>query len=100
MITADFEPYTIGPDGERMTAADLPDRNTRRWVPRRKARVVAAVEGGLITREAALARYGITGEEFDSWKAAMSRFGMRGLCVTKYVRGDGRADGRGHGRGF
>ena len=87
MITAGSEPFTIGPDGERMTAADLPGNDTRRWVPRRKARVVAAVEGGLISREAALARYGITGEEFDSWKAAMSRFGMRGLCVTKHGRG-------------
>jgi hypothetical protein len=81
------EPFTIGPDGERMTAADMPDSTTRRWVPRRKARVVAAVEGGLISREAALARYGITSEEFDSWKAAMSRFGLRGLCVTKHRRG-------------
>jgi Protein of unknown function (DUF1153) len=99
MIEADSEPYTIGPDGERMTAADLPDRNTHRWVPRRKARVVAAVEGGLISREAALARYGITGEEFDSWKAAMSRFGMRGLCVTKHGRGHGRGHGRAPERG-
>ncbi len=89
MYMVDSEPFTIGPDGERMTTADLPDSATRRWVPRRKARVVAAVEGGLISREAALARYGITGEEFDSWKAAMSRFGMRGLCVTKHGRGGG-----------
>jgi Protein of unknown function (DUF1153) len=95
MLRADSEPFTIGPDGERMTAADLPDRDTRRWVPRRKARVVAAVEGGLISREAALARYGITGEEYDSWKAAMTRFGMRGLCVTKHGRGYGPAHGRG-----
>lgn len=87
MYRSESEPYTIGPDGERMTAADLPDRETRRWVPRRKARVVAAVEGGLISKEAALARYAITAEEFDSWKAAMSRFGMRGLCVTKHGRG-------------
>lgn len=86
MYSSDSEPYTIGPDGERMTAADLPEQETRRWVPRRKARVVAAVEGGLISRDAALARYGITAEEFESWKAAMSRFGMRGLCVTKHGR--------------
>jgi Protein of unknown function (DUF1153) len=94
MYRTDSEPFTIGPDGERMTAADLPDSDTQRWVPRRKARVVAAVDGGLISREAALARYGITGEEFDSWKAAMSRSGMRGLCVTKH----GQAHGRGHAR--
>ena len=52
-------------------------------MPRRKARVVAAVEGGLITAEEAFARYAISEEEYECWKAAMSRFGMRGLCVTK-----------------
>ena len=66
-----------------MTVADLPAPNTRRWVPRRKARVVAAVEGGLISEEEAFERYDITAEEYDCWKAAMSKFGMRGLCVTK-----------------
>ena len=85
----DGEPFVVGPDGERMTRADLPSPNTRRWVPRRKARIVAAVEGGLISREWALERYRLTAEEFDSWKAAMSRFGMRGLCVTKLGRGRG-----------
>lgn len=75
--------YVIGPDGEKMTISDLPAPETRRWVPRRKARVVAAVEGGLITAEEAFERYDISEEEYECWKAAMSRFGMRGLCVTK-----------------
>ena len=79
----DTASFVIGPDGERMTVADLPAPNTRRWVPRRKARVVAAVEGGLISEEEAFERYDITAEEYDCWKAAMSKFGMRGLCVTK-----------------
>lgn len=79
----DTEPFVVGPDGERMTMADLPEPETRRWVPRRKARVVAAVEGGLISRECAFERYRLTEEEFNSWKAAMMRVGMRGLCVTK-----------------
>ena len=75
--------YVVGPDGEKMTLSDLPSPNTRRWVPRRKARVVAAVEGGLMTEDEAFSRYQITAEEYDTWKAALSRFGMRGLCVTK-----------------
>ena len=79
----DTASYVIGPDGEKMTIADLPAPDTRRWVPRRKARVVAAVEGGLITEQEALERYAISEEEYECWKAAMSRFGMRGLCVTK-----------------
>ncbi|MEM9063471.1 MAG: DUF1153 domain-containing protein [Pseudomonadota bacterium] len=79
----DTTSFVVGPDGERMTIADLPAPDTRRWVPRRKARVVAAVEGGLISEEDAFERYQISAEEYDTWKAAMSRFGMRGLCVTK-----------------
>ena len=82
----DTASYVIGPDGEKMTISDLPAPDTRRWVPRRKARVVAAVEGGLITPEEAFYRYSITEEEYECWKAAMSRFGMRGLCVTKINR--------------
>lgn len=75
--------YVVGPDGEKMTRSDLPAPDTRRWVPRRKARVVAAVEGGLISQEEALDRYDITVEEFDCWKAGISRFGLKGLCVTR-----------------
>jgi hypothetical protein len=75
--------YVIGPDGEKMTRADLPPPTIRRWVPRRKARVVAAVEGGLISREEAYSRYAISQEEFDDWKTGLSRHGLRGLCVTK-----------------
>lgn len=79
-------PFVIGPDGERMTKTDLPPVTTRRWVPRRKARVVAAVEGGLITREEASRLYDISDEEFDSWKSALSKLGMRGLRVTQIGR--------------
>ena len=86
MNTSDSVPYVIGPDGERMTIADLPVPETRRWVPRRKAKVVAAVEGGLISEEEAFKRYAITPEEYECWKSAMGKFGMRGLCVTQINR--------------
>lgn len=75
--------YVVGPDGEKMTRADLPPPAIRRWVPRRKARVVAAVEGGLISREEACSRYAISHEEFEDWKSGLSSYGLRGLCVTK-----------------
>ena len=39
--------YVIGPDGSPLTVADLPPKDTKRWVIRRKAEVVAAVRGGL-----------------------------------------------------
>ena len=82
----DGTPYVIGPDGEKLTAADLPSAKTRRWVPRRKARVVFAVEGGLISQEEAFDRYSLTDEEFDLWKKSLSQHGLRGLCVTHIDR--------------
>ncbi len=85
-------PYVIGPDGERMTKADLPPTTTQRWVPRRKAKVVAAVEGGLITREEASRLYSITDEELDGWRAALTSHGMRGLRVTKIARNRARPE--------
>ena len=41
--------YVIGPDGSPLTIADLPSPKTKRWVIRRKAEVVAAVRGGLLS---------------------------------------------------
>ena len=45
--------YVIGPDGSPLTIADLPPKDTKRWVIRRKAEVVAAVRGGLLSLEEA-----------------------------------------------
>ncbi|GMG84469.1 DUF1153 domain-containing protein [Paralimibaculum aggregatum] len=84
--------FVIGPDGERMTRADLPPTTTRRWVPRRKAKVVAAVEGGLITQEEAARLYSISDEEFDCWRSALSSYGMRGLRVTQLRRSRTRSE--------
>jgi transposase-like protein len=75
--------YVIAPDGEKMTRADLPPPEVRRWVPRRKARVVAAVEGGLITREEACERYALSDEELESWTSRLTQHGLKGLCVTR-----------------
>ena len=52
--------YVIGPDGSPLTIADLPAPGTKRWVIRRKAEVVAAVRGGLLSLEEACARYTLT----------------------------------------
>jgi hypothetical protein len=71
-----------GPDGRPLSMGDLPAPETKRWVPRRKAEVVAAVRGGLITLEDACARYALTVEEFVSWEYAISRFGLDGLRAT------------------
>ncbi len=73
----------IGPLGETLTRENLPPPDTRRWVVRRKAQVVAAVNGGLLTIEEVLGRYGLTLEEFASWQRAVDRSGMQGLRVTR-----------------
>ena len=74
------------PDGRVLTLADLPARDTRRWVASRKAVVVAAVEHGLITRTTALERYALSDEEFDTWQSAARRFGPDALKVTTLQR--------------
>ena len=67
----------------RSATADLPPADTRRWVPRRKAEVVAAVERGILSADDACVRYDLTEEEFASWKRLVQRHGQKGLRVTK-----------------
>lgn len=73
----------IGPLGEPLTLESLPPANTRRWVVRRKAEVVAAVNGGLLSVDEVCERYDLTVEEFASWQRAIDRSGMPGLRVTR-----------------
>jgi hypothetical protein len=77
------EVYVIGPTGTPLTRNDLPPTNTGRWVIRRKAEVVAAVRGGLISLEEALERYGLTLDEFVSWQRSIERHGLAGLRTTR-----------------
>lgn len=73
----------IGPLGEPLTIANLPSTGTTRWVIRRKAEVVAAVNGGLLSIDDVCERYNLTLEEFASWQRAVDRSGMPGLRVTR-----------------
>ncbi len=75
--------YVIGPDGSPLTVSDLPPASTRRWVIRRKAEVVAAVRGGLLSLEEACDRYTLTVEEFLSWQASIDEHGLAGLRTTR-----------------
>ena len=73
----------IGPLGEPLTLESLPPPSTTRWVVRRKAEVVAAVNGGLLSVDEACERYTLSLEEFASWQRAVDRSGMPGLRVTR-----------------
>ena len=75
--------YVIGPDGTPLTLADLPPQDTTRWVIRRKATLVAAVRGGLLTVEEACERYTLSIDEFLSWQRLMDRHGLPGLRATR-----------------
>src|ERR1700757_2401158 len=75
--------YVIGPDGSPLTIADLPPPNTKRWVIRRKAEVVAAVRGGLLSLDEACKRYKLTIDEFLSWQRLIDRHGLPGLRATR-----------------
>ena len=75
--------YVIGPDGNILTRADLPSPNTTRWVIRRKAEVVIAVQSGLLSIEDACQRYKLTAQELFEWQRAIEHFGLPGLRATK-----------------
>lgn len=79
-----FKPaQVVGPLGEPLSIDTLPPAGTTRWVVRRKAEVVAAVSGGLLSFDEVCDRYGLSMEEFASWKRAVERSGMPGLRVTR-----------------
>ena len=73
----------IGPLGEPLSLDSLPSPGTTRWVVRRKAEVVAAVNGGLLTIDEVCVRYILNIEEFASWQRSVDRSGMQGLRVTR-----------------
>ncbi len=75
--------FVLGPDGSPLTLADLPPRDTKRWVVRRKAEVVCAVRGGLISLDEACDRYKLTIDEFLSWQRSIDRHGLPGLRATQ-----------------
>lgn len=77
------ENVVIGPEGTPLTLADLPKPDTVRWVIRRKAEVVAAVRGGLLTLDGACERYGLSSEEFMAWQRSIESYGIAGLRTTR-----------------
>jgi len=82
-LNSQGERYVIGPTGAPLTLADLPPPGTERWVIRRKAEVVAAVRGGLLSLDDACERYRLTSEEFLAWQRSIDRHGMQGLRTTR-----------------
>ena len=72
-----------GANAPMLTLDDLPPAETQRWVARRKAQVVHAVQTGLLPLEEALRLYRLTFEEFASWQRALLRYGTVGLKASR-----------------
>lgn len=66
-----------------LSSIELPPPDTKRWVVRRKAAVVAAVREGVISLDEACRRYNLSVEEFIAWQRTIERHGVRGLRVTR-----------------
>jgi hypothetical protein len=80
----DARPTSVpGPLGQPITMETLPPADTRRWVVRRKAEVIAAIRGGLLTAAEACARYRLSPEELELWQESLDRAGVPGLRVTR-----------------
>jgi hypothetical protein len=79
--------------GSVASVESLPPTDTKRWVIRRKAEVVAAVRAGVISLEDACKRYTLSVEEFLSWQSLVDSHGLPGLRVTRLqdYRGANRA---------
>ena len=72
----------MGPLGP-LTPEDLPSSGTTYWVSRRKAEVLAAIDGGMLSIEEACARYRLSLEELASWRRSIDRAGIPGLRITR-----------------
>jgi len=76
--------------GQPWLMADLPPANTKRWVARRKAAVLAALHDGAITMEEACRRYALSEEELQAWQRAFDTHGLPGLRATRLHARRGR----------
>src|ERR1700743_3695788 len=81
-LPADRNDFALPPAGN-VSVEDLPPPNTKRWVIRRKAEVVAGVRNGVISLEEACRRYKLSIEEFLSWPRLIESHGLAGVRATR-----------------
>ena len=63
--------------------ADLPHAGPQRWVPGKKAAVLAAIQTGTLSIEEACKRYFLTPEELQSWHQSFAADGVAGLKMKR-----------------
>ena len=81
-MSDEYSPSLHRPSAEHRDL-DLPPRDTKRWVTRRKAVIVNAVRTGVISLEEVCRRYELSEEEFLAWERAIDTHGVPGLRVTR-----------------
>lgn len=74
------------PVGMRLTMTAVPSPATRRWTALRKAEVVTAVRGGLMSVDAACAVHVMSKEELLDWIGAWDQHGLKALRATRRQR--------------
>jgi hypothetical protein len=67
-----MEHFFIGPDGKRVTLADLPPRDLLNLTSPQKSMVVGAVRNGLITISEACERYHLSRDEYLHWHGSFA----------------------------
>jgi hypothetical protein len=65
-----------------MAGLRLPPAGAKRWWPHRKAAVVAAVRGRILTLDEACEQYALSVEEYLTWQHGIDLFGLAGLRVN------------------
>ncbi|MCA8868059.1 MAG: DUF1153 domain-containing protein [Rhodobacteraceae bacterium] len=69
-------------DGRKISRADLPPRDTKRWVAARKAMVAHAVRAGLLEMAEACDIYNLSEEELQGWISLLEAHGDKALKST------------------
>ena len=74
-----------GPTGtaEQAKSGKVPPPRPTRWIPQRKAEIVAAIRGGHMSFEEARERYALSMEEYLSWQIGIELSGLAGLRVNR-----------------
>jgi hypothetical protein len=77
------EPVQVATVGQIETGGlPPPPPRPKRWVPQRKAEIVAAVRDGYLTFDDACERYALSVEEFLTWQHGIDVFGLAGLRIN------------------
>ena len=77
---------TAGSKLSALSLQALPPVTTKRWVAGRKAAVVAAVLGGVLTVMEACRRYGLSPDELAEWERHYEAEGLKGLRAGVRLR--------------